>query len=205
MLEEKGDRRPTKFLRHLQTLAGSSVPSDVLLTSWTKRLPPKIQAIIDTQAQVPLDDVAQLADKTAEVAPSPCVARVSSSGDISTLTARIDELAREVAALFACASRPRSPSQTRQHARRSSRSAGRSTGSAGTTSVLKSVKRDALRPVRGSRETWMAVASGSEQLQQLSQKPACDGSAHKDKLLGRHRRRSLRLPPIPSSRTPEAD
>ena len=35
---------------------------------------------------------------------------------------------------------------------------------AGTTTVLKSVQRAALWPLCGSRETWMAVASGSEQL-----------------------------------------
>jgi hypothetical protein len=65
------------------------------------------------QAQVALNDVAQLADKTAEVMPPTYVACVSSSGnDICTLTACIDELARQVAALSARPSRPHSPSQT---------------------------------------------------------------------------------------------
>jgi hypothetical protein len=49
------------------------------------------------------------------------------------------------------------------------------------------------------------VANGGEQLQQLNQPPLCDGSAYKGKLLGRHRRRSLRLPPFPSLRTPDTD
>jgi acetaldehyde dehydrogenase (acetylating) len=67
---------------------------------WTNRLPPNIQAIIVTQGQAALDDVAQLADKIAEVTPSPWVASVSSSSaDICTLTARIDELTQQVAAL----------------------------------------------------------------------------------------------------------
>jgi hypothetical protein len=127
MHEEIGDRRPTQFLRHLRTLAGPSVPSDFLRTLWTNRLPPNIQAIIVTQGQAALDDVAQLADKIAEVTPPPCIAPVSSpSADICTLTARIDELTQQVAALAANASRPRSPSRTRPHARRTSRSAGRS-------------------------------------------------------------------------------
>ena len=117
---------------------------------------------------------------------------------------------RPLAALSASASRPRSPSQTRQHTRRSSRSTVRSPApdicnydpwSAGNTTVLKSAQRDAPRPVCGSRETWTAVASGGERLQQLSQPPQCNRSAHKDKLLGRYRRRSLRLPPFPTSRT----
>ena len=52
---------------------------------------PNIQAIIITQGQAALGDVVQLADKIAEVTPSPCVAPVSSSSaDICTLTARID-------------------------------------------------------------------------------------------------------------------
>jgi hypothetical protein len=81
MHEEMGDRRPTQLLRHLRTLAGSSVPSDFLRTLWTNRLPPNSQAIIATQAQTALDDVTQLADKIAEVTPPPCVAGVSSPGD----------------------------------------------------------------------------------------------------------------------------
>jgi len=74
MQEEMGDRRPTQFLRHLRKLAGPSVPSDFLRTLWTNRLPPNIHAIIVTQGQAALDDVAQLADKIAEVSPPPYVA-----------------------------------------------------------------------------------------------------------------------------------
>jgi hypothetical protein len=74
MHEEMGDRWPTQFLRHLRTHAGPSVPTDFLRNLWTNRLPPNIQAIVATQAQVALDDVAQLADKIAEVTPPPSVA-----------------------------------------------------------------------------------------------------------------------------------
>jgi len=48
MHEEMGDRRPTQFIRPLQTLAGPSVPSDFLRTLWTNRLQPTIQAITAT-------------------------------------------------------------------------------------------------------------------------------------------------------------
>jgi hypothetical protein len=127
MHEKMGDRRPTHFRRHLRNRAGPSVPFDFLHSLWTNRLPPNIQAIMATQERVSLDDVAQLGDKIAEVTPPPCVAHVSSSGeDICTLTSRIDKLPRQVAALSTRPSRPRSPSQTRRHARRSSRPAGRS-------------------------------------------------------------------------------
>jgi len=130
MHEEMGDRRPTQIHRHLRTLADQSVPSDFLRTLWTKRLPPNIQAIIVTQVEAPQDDVAQLVDKIAEVTRSPWVAPVSSSSaEICTLTARIDELTRQVAALASNASLPRSLSRTRPQARRSTRSAGRSPAS----------------------------------------------------------------------------
>ena len=118
MSEEMGDRRSTQFPRHLCTFSGPSVPPYFLRTLGINSQPPHIQAIIPTQAQVALDDVAQLADKKAEVTPPPCVAQVASSDTgISKLTNRIDELARQIDALSASRFRPRSPSLT-QHARR---------------------------------------------------------------------------------------
>jgi len=98
LMHEMGDRRTTQFLRHLRTLVGPSVPSDFLRTLWTNHLQPNIQAITVMQAQVALQDMAQLADKIAEVTPSPCVPQVSSSGDdICILTARIDEMFKGLA------------------------------------------------------------------------------------------------------------
>jgi hypothetical protein len=110
MREEMGDWRVTQFLRHLRTPADPSVLSDFLGNLRTNPLPPNIQAIIATHAQVALEDAAQLANKIVEVSPPPCVAGVSSSGDeISTFTAHIGELARQVFALSGSLSRPRSP------------------------------------------------------------------------------------------------
>ena len=127
MHEKMGDLRPTQFLRHLRTLEGLSVTSEFLRTLWTNRLPPNIQAIIATQAQVSFDDVAKLADNISQVKPHPGIPHVSSSGDdICTLTVRIYEPARQAAAISTSPSRPRSPSQTRRLARRSSWPAGRS-------------------------------------------------------------------------------
>jgi hypothetical protein len=181
-----GDRRPTQFLCHLRALAVPSVPSKVLRILWTNRLPPNVQAIIATQAQVALDVVAQLADKIAEVTPPPRVAGVSSTSDISIITARIDELARQLAALSSRTSRPRSPSQARRHARPLSRSAGRSLA-ADIGCYHRCFKARAKRCTASctwQQEKWTAVASGGEQLQQLSQPPLCDGSAHEDEFLG---------------------
>ena len=75
LYEEKGDRRPTQFPRHLCTLVCPTVPPDFLRTLWINRMPPHIQAINPTQAQVALDNVAQLAGKIAEVSPHPSVIR----------------------------------------------------------------------------------------------------------------------------------
>jgi hypothetical protein len=120
MHEEMGGWSPNQFLRHLWTLAGPSVPSDFLFILWTNHLPPNIESITAKPAHVDLDDVAQLGDEIAEVMPPPCVASISSSDDdICTLTARIDELPQQVAALAVIASRQRSPSQTQWHACRS--------------------------------------------------------------------------------------
>ena len=48
------------------------------------------------------------------------------------------------------------------HVRQALRDGHQPLTSAGTTAVLKSAQRDAPHPVRGSRETWQAVASGGK-------------------------------------------
>ena len=186
------------------TLAGPSVSAE-LRTLWTNRLPPNILAIIATQAQVALDDVGQLADKIAKVTP-PLDARVSSYGidwhqyfnhpywRVGSAGSRtfLERLSSAVTIRH-------DGTQDVRHCPRD----GHQPFTSSTTSLFKSVQIDAPRPVRGSRETWMAVASDGEQLLQLGQRTLCDGSAHKIKLLGRHRRRSLRWPTFIASRTPD--
>ena len=49
MHEELGDRKPSQFLRHLQDLAGPSVPEDFITTIWCDRLPEKIQTVLASQ------------------------------------------------------------------------------------------------------------------------------------------------------------
>lgn len=70
MHEELGDRKPSQFLRHLSNLAGSSVPDDFVKTLWSSRLPSNIQTILASQSDLPLDKLADLADKIHELAPS---------------------------------------------------------------------------------------------------------------------------------------
>lgn len=71
MHEELGDRKPTQFLRHLQHLAGPSVPSDFIRTIWASRLPTHLQTCIAAQqAKMSLEDMAELADRIIEIVPA---------------------------------------------------------------------------------------------------------------------------------------
>lgn len=96
MHEELGDRRPSQFLRHLQSLAGPSVPEDFLQTIWTSRLPRNIQTVIAAQPTASLEVLAELADKIQDIAtPTPQVASAQSSVPGSSM----DAMAREIAEL----------------------------------------------------------------------------------------------------------
>lgn len=120
MHEELGDRKPSRFLRHLQGLAGVEVPDDFLKTIWISRLPVGIQTVLAGQpASAALEDLADLADRVNDVAtPSPSVSAADgarSSSIISELTKEIAELRRQFNQAFASNrnSRPRSrPTQS---------------------------------------------------------------------------------------------
>lgn len=73
--EELGDQKPSQFLRRLKSLAGPDIPDDFLRSIWSSRLPKGTQTIIASQAKLPLDEVAELADQIHDVVtPSPQVA-----------------------------------------------------------------------------------------------------------------------------------
>ena len=73
-LEELGDRKPSQFLRHLRSLAGSSRLEDsILCTLWFQRLPTHVQQILQTQAHQPLDSQAVMTDTICEVASIPAI------------------------------------------------------------------------------------------------------------------------------------
>ncbi|CAK1595618.1 unnamed protein product [Parnassius mnemosyne] len=105
MHEELGDRKPSQFLRHLQHLAGPAVPNDFLKTLWSSRLPGNLQTIIASQSDLPLDKLADLADKVHEIAPTTLgqVASTSSSGittsSFEAMVQQISELTKQVAKL----------------------------------------------------------------------------------------------------------
>ncbi|XP_026331284.1 uncharacterized protein LOC113238663, partial [Hyposmocoma kahamanoa] len=96
MHEELGDRKPSQFLRYLQSLAGPKVPDDFLQTIWTSRLPTSIQTVLAAQPKADLGVLADLADRIMDLAPpTPSVAATSSTRPESTM----GSMAKEVAAL----------------------------------------------------------------------------------------------------------
>lgn len=141
--EDIGDRKPSQFLRHLRTLAGTVVPDDVLRPLWLGRLPASSQAILATQKKTELDDLSNLADAISETTSRTRIAEVQSDPmealvtKLTTLfTAQIAEvtttLRAEIAASAAKQERPqhhrfRSRSHSRSHSRSQSRSQSRET------------------------------------------------------------------------------
>lgn len=66
--EKMGDSRPSQFLRHLQSLAGSTFNDlNMIRQLWLRRLPNQIQAILATQMDLTLEKLAELADKVLEL------------------------------------------------------------------------------------------------------------------------------------------
>ncbi|CAF4948334.1 unnamed protein product [Pieris macdunnoughi] len=131
--EELGDRKPSQFLRHLQSLAGEDVPEQFIRSIWVSRLPDHVQAIMATQGDLPLESIARIVDKIYEIAPQldRQVAATSQAGtptsSIDLLTRRIDDLSRQVAALSTTSSsrsRYRGHSPRWRHRSRSRSNAG---------------------------------------------------------------------------------
>lgn len=101
--EELGDRKPSQFMRHLQNLAGPTVPEHLIRQIWSNRLPTNIQTIIASQTSSSLESVAELADKINDIAsPALQVAGASSSsqpGSVSaleTIARKVDVLTKQV-------------------------------------------------------------------------------------------------------------
>lgn len=127
MHEELGDRKPSQFLRHLEGLAGPAVPKDFLATLWSSRLPQTIQTVIASQIDLPLEKLAELADKVHEIAPpAPQVASTSTTASAPSyedLAKQVCELTRQVANLT---SRLENNGRSRSKSRRYNRSRSRS-------------------------------------------------------------------------------
>lgn len=64
--EELGDRRPSQFLRHLSTLAGTA-PNELLRTLWLGRLSQHMQAILATRSNDNLEEVTEQVNHIHEI------------------------------------------------------------------------------------------------------------------------------------------
>lgn len=120
--EELGDRKPSQFLRHLRSLAGTALSDDNIIRQlWLRRLPQQAQAILAAQADLNLEKVSELADKIVELAPEPAVCSASSTFTLAILAKQLEEVSSQVAALSR---------QQRQPSRDRSVSSGRASNSA---------------------------------------------------------------------------
>ena len=122
--EQLGSRKPSQFLRHLQHLAGPNIPEEFIQTIWTSRLPTELQPIVASQSTLPLDALADLADRVHDIAaPTQQVASTSTAPGIDLLTQQVTELTRQVSALTTYIHHnPRSRDRGHSHHRSPSRS-----------------------------------------------------------------------------------
>ena len=80
--EELGDQKPSVFLRHLKTLAGSqSENEEFIKTLFLKRLPPSISQILASMPQSSVDELAKSADAII------CYQQTNAVGSISAYSA----------------------------------------------------------------------------------------------------------------------
>ncbi|XP_075540728.1 uncharacterized protein LOC142575316 [Dermacentor variabilis] len=70
---ELAEHKPLQLLRHMRALAGNMEVQDSLLRAlWLQRLPPHVQAILQAQLMLPLDQLAGIADRVIEVSLRSC-------------------------------------------------------------------------------------------------------------------------------------
>lgn len=94
--EEIGDRKPSQFLRPLQSLAGTAVPDAMVRTLWLGRLPTAMQGILATQKDVGLDKVAELADAIADAVPPAAVLSAAPRQSVTSVSAFDSDVVAEI-------------------------------------------------------------------------------------------------------------
>ena len=121
--EELGDRKPSQLLRRMQQLLGDRAgvtDSTFLRELFLQRLPPNVRMVLaSTSTTTSLEELAELADKIAEVA-APTIAATSTPSPSPQLLEELQQLRTEVKQLqssfrsLSLQSRGRSTSRSRQ-------------------------------------------------------------------------------------------
>lgn len=130
MHEELGNRKPSQFLRHLQSLAGPSIPDDFIRSIWCSRLPSNLQALIASQPTISMEASADLADRVHDIVSPPLQVSATSAAQpvpgssMQSMAIEIAELKEAVKNLTLQLNRPARPrnrSDSHQRQRSSSR------------------------------------------------------------------------------------
>lgn len=108
--EDIGDRKPSQYLRHLRSKVDScTIPDTLLRTLWSNRLPAQVKAIVASQTHMPLDAVADLADRIQDaILPSHCSENVTAChsasmvtrSDYDNLSGKVDALSKQLSELL---------------------------------------------------------------------------------------------------------
>ncbi|XP_064482614.1 uncharacterized protein LOC135395311 [Ornithodoros turicata] len=128
--EELGDRKPSQLLRRMQQLLGnhaSSVDASIVRELFLQRLPSNVRMILSSSDSIPLDELAQLADKImdnmslsiATPALSAVVAQPEEQSELARLRADVAKLTELVISSLRIP-RSRSPSPAPPRTRSSS-------------------------------------------------------------------------------------
>ena len=100
---ELAERNPSQLLRHMRALAGNMhVQDSFLRLLWLQRLPPHAQAILQAQVRLPLDELAEIADRVVEASLpqlSPTTQAVAAPLNTTELARRIDDIDRRLTSI----------------------------------------------------------------------------------------------------------
>lgn len=114
---EIGDKKPSMLLREMRNLANDDVTDEFLRTMWMQRLPTQSQAILSTSTE-PLDNLAKMADKIADISPAIAISSITNpTSDVSRLERQIEILTEEVKQLRSRYSKSNSRVRSRSNKR----------------------------------------------------------------------------------------
>ena len=95
-MEAPGDRNPSEFLRHLQSLAENTANDSILKSLWISQLPHQTKAILASQPNAELRQPAISADAINDTAPNyASVSEINEFARGRELSAQVEELSRK--------------------------------------------------------------------------------------------------------------